>query len=91
MYKFAVTWLLATGEKLTEIFEADAFTVEPNGLAIFIAFPKVTKVEFIANPQGGPPQRQAEAVGSVGGYNMIKRIVESPVESPNELAIPKSY
>ena len=74
MNKYEVTWLLADGEQLKETFDAETYTVEPNGLAVFIVFPKVTKVEFTANPQGGPPQRPAEAVGTVGGYNIIRRV-----------------
>jgi len=74
MHKYEVTWLLNNGEKLKETFEAEAYTIEPNGLAVFITFPQVAKVQFTANPEGGPPQRQAEAVGTVGGYNMIKRV-----------------
>jgi hypothetical protein len=75
MHKYEVTWLLNDGNKLMETFEADLYSVEQNGLAVFLIIPKVTNLQFTANPAGeGPPQRQAEAVGTVGGYNMIKRV-----------------
>lgn len=74
MYTYEVTWLLASGEQLKETFEAETYSIEPNGIAVFIVFPKVANIEFTANPQGGPPQRPAEAVGTVGGYNIIKRV-----------------
>jgi hypothetical protein len=65
MHKYEVTWLLNDGSHRTEEFEAELYSVEQNGLAVFLV---------LATPEGGPPQRQAEAVGTVGGYNMIKRI-----------------
>jgi hypothetical protein len=66
MHKYEVTWLLNDGSHRTEEFEAELYSVEQNGLAVFLVFPKVTNLQFTATPEGGPPQRQAEAVGTVG-------------------------
>lgn len=74
LYKYQVTWLLADGEKVIKDFEAHTYGVEPNGITVFVVFPTVTGVEFTANPQGGPPQQQPEAVGAVSGYNIIERL-----------------
>jgi len=73
MNKYEVTWLFGDGKTMKEEIEAETYGVEANGLAVFIVFPKIDTVAFVPNPQNQPQQRP-EIVGTVGGYNLIKRI-----------------
>jgi hypothetical protein len=71
-HKYVVKWLLTDGVEVVEKYDADLYQVAPNGQVIFFVLPKVTQINFTHTPEGGP-QPEAEIVGTVAGFNMIRR------------------